>query len=455
MAFYSWLIRKTTLPLYLKHRGEYGYLSHLSRFARIESLSSHEIHELQLDGLRKLMEHVYHNCSYYREIFRATEATPSDIESIEDLQKFPILTKEKIQTNLDRILARNISSQNRMKSSTGGSTGMPLVFYRDYRCRDLKLAMQMNFMRWYGFQPGDTELFFWGASQDYDRSTSLRSRLARRFASRQWFVDIDDLKGSNFERTVKRLSRLKPKVVAAYPNILYAFAQKVDSSGIGLKFPKVMVTAEQIFEHQREFIEKVFSAEVFEQYGAREFGSIASECKRHDGLHYFAPGIVLETVAPDGRPAGNKLGNLLVTDLWNYAMPLVRYRVGDLAQLDYNQCGCGCMLPIIGKVAGRTVDVITRPNGEIIAGESLIAVVRKSEVRAQTQIIQAAPDRFLIRYVADDVMPENKVWFIKSGFEHLFGQSAEVEFKRVQAIEREKSGKFRYIKSEIKSFIKV
>jgi phenylacetate-CoA ligase len=455
MALISWLIRKTTLPLYLKHRGEIGYLSYLSRFARIERLSSYDIHELQLDGLRKLMKHIYHNCSYYREIFRDIGATPSDIEAVEDLQKFPILTKEKIQDNLNKILAENIAPKNRMKSSTGGSTGMPLTFYRDHRCRDMKIAMQMNFMRWYGFQPGDTQVFFWGASQDYDRSASLKSRLVRNFASRQWFINTDDLQGDNFEKTAKKLSRLKPKIVSAYPNILYVFAQKVYSRGIRLKFPKVMVTAEQLFEHQRMLIEKVFSAEVFEQYGSREFGSIASECRRHVGMHYFAPGIVLETVEPDGKPSGNKLGNLLVTDLWNYAMPLVRYQVGDLVRMDHNQCGCGCKLPKIGKVAGRTVDAITKPNGEIIAGQALIAIIRESEVRAQTQIIQTAPDRFVIRYVSRDALPENKIRFIQSSFAHLFGPSVEVEFERVKAIEREKSGKFRYIKSEIRSSIKV
>ncbi len=439
----------------MKYKGEYGYSSHLGRIARIERLSSYDIHQAQLDGMQRLMKHIYHNCAYYREIFRDIGATPSDIETVEDLRKFPILTKEKIRENINTILAENIPPRNRMKSATGGSTGMPLVFFRDLRCRDLKVAMQMNFLRWYGFQPGDTQLFFWGASQDYDHSTTLKSRLVRSFATRRWFVTSDDLRDENFEKILKKLTRLKPQLVSAFPNILYAFAQKVEANGARIKFPKIMVTAEQIFEHQRQLIERTFSAEIFEQYGSREFGSIASECGRHTGMHYFAPGVVLETVDSEGNPSGNKLGSLLVTDLWNYAMPLVRYQIGDLVRLDHTQCGCGCKLPKIGKVAGRVVDAIIRPDGETIAGQAIIAIIRESEVRAQTQIIQKAPDRFVIRYVSDEMLPENKIRFITSSFVRLFGQLVDIDFERVDVIDRENSGKFRYIKSEVRSPLKV
>jgi len=441
--------------MYLRHRGEAGQLSYLDEFARIEKLSLDEINQIQLHAFHKLMQHAYRFCRYYREIFRDIGAAPWDLNSIGDLQKFPVLTKELIRENLDGILAKNIDPRRRLRSATGGSTGRPLVFYRDQTCREKKLAMQLNFMRWYGFLPGDKHLFFWGAARDYDRLDTFKARIVQRAATRRWFVNMNDLKTENFDRTVERLANLRPRLVSAYPNIIYSFAQEVEKRNKRVKFDKIVVTAEQLFEHQREKIEKVFGAEVFEQYGSREFGTIAGECLYHDGLHYFAPGVVLETVTEEGRPSGENPGNLLVTDLWNYAMPLIRYQVGDLVRLEHAPCKCGCELPRVGAVAGRVVDAVIKPGGEAIAGQALIAVIRKSEIDAQTQIIQKGPVEFVLNYVSGRKLPEDKLSFIRSGFNSVMENQVKIDFNRVDKIERDRSGKFRYIKSEVRSPLKI
>jgi phenylacetate-CoA ligase len=397
------------------------------------------------------MEHAYQFCPYYREIFEDIGATPSDLKSIEDLQKFPILTKELIKKNLSSILAKNIGPDKRLRSSTGGSTGQPLVFYRDSICRDKKFAMQLNFLRWCGFLPGNKHLYFWGASRDYDGLDTLKAKIIRKLATRRWFVNADSLKAGNFGKTIEMLSRLKPKIVSAYPNIIYAFAKEIERRKKHIEFDRIVVTAEQIFNHQRQKIEEVFNAEVFEQYGSREFGTIASECGYHDGLHYFSPGVILETATRDGMPSGNDLGSLLVTDLWNYAMPLIRYQVGDLVKLVSAPCECGCELPRIGAVAGRIVDAIIRPGGEMIAGQSLISVIRRSEIDARMQIIQKAPDQFIINYVSDRKLSEVKLHFIRNGINSIMEQQVRIDFNKVQEVERDKSGKFRYVKSDISS----
>jgi phenylacetate-CoA ligase len=260
-----------------------------------------------------------------------------------------------------------------------------------------------------------------------------------------------DLREENFDKTIKMLAKLRPQIVSAYPNIIYSFAQKMERRKKHIEFEKIVVTAEQLFEHQREKIEKVFNAEVFEQYGSREFGTIASECRYHDGMHYFAPGVILETVNPDGMPSDDSLGSLIVTDLWNYAMPLIRYQVGDLVRLESAPCKCACRLPRIGAVAGRVVDAVIKPGGEMIAGQALISVIRKSEIDARVQIIQKAPDRFILNYASDKSLPENTLRFIRSGFNNVIENQVIIDFNKVEEIERDKSGKFRYIKNDIRS----
>jgi len=451
MSPLSFLIRKISLPLYLKHIGQQGQLNYLDQFARYDKQSSYQISEIQIRGMQHLLNHAYTNSPYYGTIFSDIGATPMDIESIEDLRKFPVLTKEIIRARMKDILAKDYPPSKRAKAATGGSTGQPLVFWRDHKCCDMKQAMHLNFKRWYGYYPGDKQLFLWGAAQDYDQNPGLKAKIVRNLATRSWFVNFEDLKEAHLEQTVRRMRKLKPDLVLAYPNIIYAFAQRLASRGMSLKFSKIVCSAEQLFDYQREFLRDVFGAEVYEKYGSREIGTIASECRAHQGMHYFAPGLILESVDSRGNPAGASLGQLLVTDLWNYAMPLIRYQVGDLVQLDHSRCPCGCELPRIARVAGRVVDVIVKPNGEMIAGQALIAVIRESEIDGQAQVIQKEVDKFVIRYAMKRDLPENKTRFIQSSFDRIFGQKVKIDFVRCERLERDKSGKFRYIKSEVES----
>ena len=451
MSLISSLIRKTTLPWYWKRTNEHRQLDYLDDFQKYDKMSAYDLAKIQRAAFDKMITHIYNNCPYYNKIFRKLGITPVDIGSFADLRQFPVLTKELIRENMNDILAENYSQSRRDKSSTGGSTGEPLTFWRDYECRDKKQAMHLNFKRWYGYLPGDKQVYFWGALQDFDQKQTLKSRLARSLATRSWFITSQDIESANFARTVKMIRRLKPKLVLAYPNIIYTFARKVVQKKLHLKFDTIVCSAEQFFDYQREFLIETFDAQVFEKYGSREIGTIASECHKHRGMHYFLPGLYLETVDQNGNPAGAEMGKLLVTDLWNFAMPLIRYEVGDLVRLDHSDCPCGCKLPRIAKVAGRVVDTIVKPNGEMIAGQALIKVIRKSEVPYKTQIIQKKPDHFEIRYESQTEMAEDKKNYIRSSYAEIFGQAVHIDFLRVDKIEREKSGKFRYIKSEIES----
>ena len=451
MSLISSIIRNYTLPWYLKRTNEHRQLDHLGYMQKYDTMSAYDLGKIQKKAFHKMMVHIYDNSPYYNKIYRHLGITPVDISAFRDLCEFPILTKDKIRANIDDILAKNYPQSKRDQSATGGSTGEPLVFWRDYECRDKKQAMNLNFKRWYGYQPGDKQLFFWGALQDFDQKKTLKSSLAKHLASRTWFVTSRDIESANFEATVKLIRRLSPKLVIAYPNIIYAFAKKVAQKNIALKFDTIACSAEQFFDYQREYLIETFKAEVFESYGSREIGTIASECRKHRGMHYFSPGLYLETVDQEGNPAGSQMGKLLVTDLWNYAMPLIRYEIGDMVRMDYSDCPCGCRLPRIAQVAGRVVDTIVKPDGEIIAGQALIKVIRKSELPYKTQIIQKKPDQFEIRYESKTEMSPEKKKFIRDNYAKIFNQEVMIEFVKTDKIKREKSGKFRYIKSEIDS----
>src|SRR5262249_25984262 len=132
----------------------------------------------------------------------------------------------------------------------------------------------------------------------------------------------------------------------------------------------IVVGAEKLHPFQRELIERVFRAPVFETYGAREFMLIGAECDRHDGLHLTTENLLVEVLDDEGRPApAGAEGNAVVTDLTNAGMPFLRYVNGDRAVAGFGACPCGRGLPLLRKVVGRRLDVLHTPDGRRAPGE--------------------------------------------------------------------------------------
>src|SRR5207253_1358560 len=162
-----------------------------------------------------------------------------------------------------------------------------------------------------------------------------------------------------------------PEVIVAYTNPLYVFARALAQRRVTPFSPRaIVVGAEKLHGFQRELIEAVFQAPVFETYGSREFMLIAAECDRHAGLHVTADNLVVEVLDDDGRPTpGGEEGNVVVTDLFNYGMPFIRHVIGDRAVAGWGTCPCGRGLPLLKKVTGRRLDILRTPDGRQIPGE--------------------------------------------------------------------------------------
>src|SRR5690606_25431630 len=132
----------------------------------------------------------------------------------------------------------------------------------------------------------------------------------------------------------------------------------------------VIVGAEKLYPFQRKLIEEAFAAPVFETYGSREFMLIAAECDRHEGLHLTSEHLLVEILDEDGRPTpAGEAGNVVITDLYNFGMPFIRYANGDRAIAGWSKCSCGRGLPLLRQVTGRRLDVLHSPDGRRIPGE--------------------------------------------------------------------------------------
>jgi phenylacetate-CoA ligase len=246
---------------------------------------------------------------------------------------------------------------------------------------------------------------------------------------------------------LQQLNRYRPEVIVAYTNPLYTFAKALEEKRLAPYSPKsIVVGAEKLYPFQRELIERVFRAPVFETYGAREFMLIGAECDRHSGLHLTTEHLVVEILDDQGRPtpAGQE-GNVVVTDLYNYAMPFVRYVNGDRAIAGFKECSCGRGLPLLSQVTGRTLDVIDTPDGRHVGGEFFVYKLMTRTNIDRFQVVQVEPDRLEVRLVLRPEWSKEEEESLLSDLQAVIGPSMSIEIKPVTDIPLTVAGKLKVV----------
>lgn len=445
MPLYQRLVRDVLYPLALWRRGELAELRYLREFERTQFLPPDELRRLQEARLHALLDHAYRQCPFYRERFDRAGLIPSDVRALEDLRALPPLEKRDIQQHRDRLVARDWPRADLIPNQTGGSTGAPLSFFlsRDRKCSRAAATVRHN--RWAGWDRGDRVAAVWGASLDAPRG--WRSRLSVVLLERQLLLDAGHLTEARMVEFHAALKRFRPKVVLAYARSAVLFARFLRWRGLVPYQPHAVVTSAEVLEpEEKALLEEVFGCPVFNRYGCREVSVIASECERHQGLHTMAEGLYVEV---EGAGA-NGLGALLVTDLLNFAMPLIRYRVGDMAAWEPGACPCGRGLPRLRHVAGRVTDFLVGGDGRLVSGAALtIHLVARRPSLGQVQVVQEVPGQVLFRIKpgADFRAPEDLEYLRTATRRHL-GADAAVDWEFVEELPAEASGKFLFCRSK-------
>jgi phenylacetate-CoA ligase len=223
--------------------------------------------------------------------------------------------------------------------------------------------------------------------------------------------------------------------------------------GRGEKLPKpkaVILTAEPLYEHQRTLIQNVLGANVFNQYGARETGLIGTECQ-HGSIHLnILSGIIEVEPFSNNKDNTKSFGDIVVTDLGNYAMPFIRYKIGDVGELSSDVCPCGIGLPVLRSLDGRTTDVFTLPDGSLVPGVSLTGRVMGANPRVkQLQIIQEDISRIRVNIIEAENFTNQDFMSLKQNIRNYFPENVDIEFLFVKELEKEKSGKIRFCANRI------
>jgi len=395
--------------------------------------------------LRQLLKHVISNCEYYKKY-----AGLCDLEGDIDITRLPILTKDDIKQNYSLLIASTYSKRIWTKS-TGGSTGQPLQFAYTKESYEWRVAMSKRGYSWAGARPGAKQAYIWGVQLgDVGRIQTAKEKL-HHFIDRHLYFNCFDFDEQAMARCLAGMNRFKPECVIGYTNPLYNLALFIgDNSKIKFRPQGVICAAEKVHPYQREVIERVFGARVFNTYGSREFMLIAAECEKHEGLHVSAENLIIEIIKDDGTPASDgETGRIIVTDLHNYGMPFIRYEIGDLGVATSKTCSCGRGLPLIADVVGRSLDVIRTPEGKIVPGEFFPHLFKDFPDIARFQVIQDNLDHLIIKLVPIDTLDSFSQAKVDFEIRKIVGPVMKLDYQIVADIPHTATGKFRVTVSNI------
>ena len=402
-----------------------------------------EIERYQLGRLQFMLRYAHRTVPFYRERW-GDGSIGYAISSIDDLNRFPILRKKDICSDKLRLISDEFGVEQLESAKTGGSTGVSMEVHFDQHCQQLRNAAAMMADSWAGWHPGLLTAVLWGSPPI---STSLKERVRNWLYDRVFYLDTMRLDGQSMGEFHAELVRRKPKMLLGHAHSLYEFASFIQEED--LSFPDlrgIIATSMMLLPSDRRVIESVFSVKVTNRYGCEEVGLIACECERHDGLHINAEHVVVELVRDDDTPAAvGEEGRILLTDLNNFGMPLVRYEIGDVGVLYDHPCPCGRGLPLLREITGRTADYLIRADGSRVSGISLVEkTLTAIPGLEQLQIIQNGIHQFQLNAV---IAQETKSAVSESLSQVLrdeFGSDARIDIRFVNKLDQSSSGKYRF-----------
>jgi len=445
---YGKLLRKALL-LYLNARyGDKHWYRYYQELKEIQWWSKEQLEALQLERLKALLKHAYQNVPYYHRKFTEAKLRPDDIRTLADLTKLPVLTKRDIRENRAELVARNLPSRQIINMETSGSTGEALRFLVTYESLNRGSAAAHLAYFWGGYEHGDKMVHLWYFPADKSAMQGLSRKISLRLFP-NFNIDVFDMSESKMDRFARQLARYKPKLIVSYTSALYLFARYLKYRGIyNVKSEAVVTEAHKLFPEQRELIEEVFGCKVFDLYGSREMSTIAGECHQHNGYHIFTPNVVLEFVK-DGQPVSpGETGEIIATNLHNYALPFIRYKSEDLGVLSDRKCQCGRGLPLMQDMTGRINDMLIGSDGKYISGHIFFAIIRNKWWARQFQVNQDKDRNITLKIVAEPHPAESELESIKQNIQQKFGDEIKIDVALVSSIKSTRTGKFRFVMSE-------
>ena len=410
--------------------------------------SADKLAQLQTERLRSLLQDAGRHVPYYRELFARIGFLPQHVQSVDDLQRLPLLDKSDIRQGGGAF--RHEHAVGLARFNTGGSSGEPLVFYIGRKRVSHDVAAKWRATRWWGVDIGDRETVVWGSPIELgaqDRVRAIRDKVLR-----TQLLPAFEMSEKRLDGFVASIRAQRPRMLFGYPSALSHIARHAQKRGVvmnDLGIAVAFVTSERLYDQQQELIQQVFGCPVANGYGGRDAGFIAHQCPQ-GGMHLTAEDVIVEIVGPDAKPvAAGCSGEIVVTHLATSDFPFIRYRTGDMAIMGGTPCACGRGLPTLAEIQGRSTDFVVAQDGTVMHGLSLVYILRDLEGVESFKITQESVDHTRVQLITGPAFDKAADAVISAGFKRRLGADVRIDIEHVPVIEPERSGKHRYIVSRV------
>ena len=431
------LLSKMAWHSYNTYRKGTYYRSQLSQTTELLDGARETIMEFQTERLKKLLRHAYRTTPYYHKLLK-TDAP--------DITQIPTLEKRNIREHLRLLCSEAFTARERIKNATGGSTGTPLTFYQGRYYWNQRNLSVYYFDRWAGWNFGEPQLIIWGAPADIKGDEDWKHRLNTFWRNQHWLNGFH-LTDEEMQAVYEKMNRCRPQTILTYPSSLYQFATFLYENGLmprwGLK--GIISSAEMLHLHYRTLAEEVFGAKIYNRYGGREVGLIAMECTE-GRMHINCRDIYLEIDSPNPYTIP---GEILITQLNNYVMPFIRYRIGDIGMLSDEICPCGNELPILADLFGRSTATFRTRTGTLIHGGYFTQRFYNVTGVNQFQLIQETLRHCVLKLVIDKQWTEETRRYLVQSIQEVLGGDVVVAVEFVKEIPLSISGKREFTISKV------
>ncbi len=415
----------------------------LNKLKRNLLLRREQLEQIQLRKFQMLVAYAYDNVPYYRSLFDLSGFAPSELKTIDDAVRIPVTSKLKLRSlNKDEILAKGIESDMCIEDVTSGSTGIPLHVYftkKDYIIRSLIFIR--TFMET-GYKLTDRQAIVC----DTRFVTNKKRWFQRMGIMRKGYIPVQ----LDLEKQLKIMRDFNPDYIHGYPLSISLIAEEMIRRGIDDIRPRMVCTgAELVSKRTRDTINNAFGVDMRDTYATIESGLIAWECPAHEGYHINIDSVVLEFLK-DGRAAlPGESGKVVVTNLHSFAMPIIRYELGDICIPSDGVCSCGNDLPLMKIIEGRVDDMVCTPAGKVVSPNSITNAMEAVEGVRQFRVIQENEETLLVKLVKGKGYTLETPRITSRILNELVGEDVKVEVEIVSEIPRELTGKIRAVISKV------
>jgi len=414
-------------------------------YLRSEKWDRERYEAYQDEQLKKIIQHAAMHVPYYKELFKKIKLNPDQFRGRRDLDQLPILDKETVRTRQKDLIADNAEQFGIIWESTSGSTGTPLHLIIDNSTKAHKLAAVLRSYQWAGYFPGKRTFSLQSYTFKDVQAVSKRYPIEN-----YWRFNSKLLNEDKALEVLEMINKFKPQVFIGYPFSILLIGQIAQQKGIEIHpFESIITAGETLSERRRTLLEEMYHCKVYDFFSHHENVAVITECQ-HQKKHIVESFAFNEVVDEQGNTSKSGSGLLVGTGFYNYAMPLIRYNIGDNAVLDTESqiCSCGSKFRILKEIVGRQNDYLETPDGRFLGNVLEHAVDNAKGVRF-SQCVQDTVDHIYINMIVDDTFTDESVKNFEQGLRLRLGNEINIDFKVVEQLEKTKSGKTPFIVSKI------